>query len=199
MGVTGRRAAVLAVVSTAMAILVGGCQGGKTPNPGGGTTGESGASTASPGVGTTGTGGSGGGGGKATPTAVGGGAGGALSFGSLWSRRTSLVGDTVTVDGTVLFALQCPPPGPSPTPCVAVAYLADDALGSLPAQPADVALPLYDNGKAIGCSASTVAGLTCSGWQQSGRYRLLGVVRHQVAAGRELPNLVFDSTQRAPR
>jgi hypothetical protein len=193
MGALDRRTAPWAVVIVAAALLVSGCHAATpTSNPGAGPTGVATATAGPTGADSSGPGG---GAGASTTTNGSGAAGGALTFASLWSRRAQLVGEAVTVDGTVLFALQCPPAGGSSS-CVATAYLADGGLGSLPAQPADVALLLYDRGKAIGCVASSVTGLSCSGWQHGARYRLLGVIRHQVASGRELPNLVFDATSR---
>jgi hypothetical protein len=127
------------------------------------------------------------------------GGGSVLDFPTLWSRRASLVGKASTVDATVLFALRCPPPGASGGPCVAVGYVADDRLDSLPAQPDDVALALYDRGRPVACGAQTVARLTCSGWREGGRYRLRGVVRQQSVQGRELPNLLFDVTEHTIR
>lgn len=106
---------------------------------------------------------------------------------------------TSIVDAAVVFALRCPPPGASAGPCVAVGYVADDQLGSLPAQPDEVALALYDRGRPVACGAQTIAGLTCSGWRAGGRYRLRGVVRHQSAQGRQLPNLLFDVTEHTRR
>jgi hypothetical protein len=124
-----------------------------------------------------------------------------LDFPALWSRRASLVDKTSTMDAMVVFALRCPPPGAgaSAESCVAVGYVADDHLGSLPAQPDDVALALYDRGRPVACGAQTVAGLTCSGWRAGGRYRLRGIVRHQSAQGRQLPNLLFDVTEHTRR
>jgi hypothetical protein len=124
-----------------------------------------------------------------------------LDFPALWSRRASLVDKTSTVDATVMFALRCPPPdaGASAGPCVAVGYVVDDRLDSLPAQPDDVALALYDRDRPVACGAQTVAGLTCSGWRAGGRYRLRGVVRHQSVQGRQLPNLLFDVAEHSRR
>ena len=132
---------------------------------------------------------------RTTPTGT---RGPAVAFADFWARRTSLADRAVTLDATVRFSLQCPPP-PANTPCTASAYLADDNLTSLPPNPEDVAIRLYHNGRPVSCSAATIAGLTCEGWRESKRYRVHGTVRHQTAQGKQLPGLEFDVNDSVPR
>ncbi|MGH3737290.1 MAG: hypothetical protein ACRDT6_16995 [Micromonosporaceae bacterium] len=88
---------------------------------------------------------------------------GVLAFSEFYPSRRSRIGTTVAVRGRVLFVLRCPPPasGTAP-PCIAVAYLADPGTTDLPPS-GDGGVPLFRDGRGIGCAAHTTHDLSCGG------------------------------------
>lgn len=107
---------------------------------------------------------------------------GRASFADVWRRRDELVGQTIVVEGRVLFDLVCPPQAePRDSTCVASAKLVDPSIEHL--ADAGAVLPLARDGASISCEAQTSTGLVCQGLQDGLITTIRGVVRRVTGLG----------------
>lgn len=85
----------------------------------------------------------------------------AMSFADFHARARELVGQSVTVEGRVLFDLTCPPPDQPDQDCIAEAQLVDPSVQDL--SETDDIVPLFEGDKTIACTAETANNLECRG------------------------------------
>lgn len=85
----------------------------------------------------------------------------AMSFADFHARAQELVGQSVSVEGRVLFDLTCPPPDQPDQDCIAEAQLVDPSVQDL--SETDDIVPLFEGDKTIACTAETANNLECRG------------------------------------
>lgn len=85
----------------------------------------------------------------------------AMSFADFHARAQELVGQSVSVEGRVLFDLTCPPPDQPDQDCIAEAQLVDPSVHDL--SETDEVVPLFEGDKTIACTAETANNLECRG------------------------------------
>ncbi|MFN2539700.1 MAG: hypothetical protein ABR549_16320 [Mycobacteriales bacterium] len=115
-----------------------------------------------------------------------------LTFAALLSRQRHVVGQRVEVVGKVFFFERCPPPDQGGGGCQLTGYLTAPDRTELNASDLDQAIQLAEGGSVVTCAEQQAVGLACPGWRHDARYRLEGVVAHQVRGGRETAYIELD-------
>lgn len=116
----------------------------------------------------------------------------AMSFADFHPRRQELVGQSVSVEGRVLFDLTCPPPDQPDQDCIAEAQLVDPSVQDL--SETDDVVPLFEGDKTIACTAQTTNDLECRGLRDGETYVVDARVDERTGYGVVLDVRSFRST-----
>jgi hypothetical protein len=120
----------------------------------------------------------------------------AVTVADLLADPAAFVGLQIEVTGKAFFLARCPPPGSSVTACVLQGYLAERDRGTLIAADVAEAITLAEAGELLTCEETAQTSTACGDWTDEATYRVVGVIEHQVAGGREIEAIQLNVTTR---